>query len=212
MASSADSTICLRVTSSRFWIFCDLSKQSDSAAFFREGGLIRRTTMSLTMTTWISSAMRILTGIALFLCVSMPLCAVEHRVEFHRVITVSNSEPVTLALELASGDLEIVYSRDGQVSVSLAAQVSRDSTYSNNDLQSAVVIEQSGNELKLRQVPDALGEKVKIRYRLEVPYRTAVTSVLKSGKIMIRGVSGPIDVSSADGDVNVSYVSEEVRI
>jgi hypothetical protein len=164
------------------------------------------------MTTGISLAMRTLTVTALLLFASMPLCALEQRAEFHRTITVSNAEPVMLVLELASADLEITYSRDGQVSVSAVAQVSGDSRYGDNELQSAVVIEQAGNTLKLRQVPDDLGEKVKIRYRLEVPYRSAVRSVMEQGKVTVRGVSGPVEVQSRHSDVNISYVSEAAHI
>ena len=166
------------------------------------------------MKNLIFSILRCVGGILLVLFASAVYCGAQRTAEFHRTLTVANEDPVTLSLDLSTADLDILYSRDGQVSITSLAQTSGDLKIDENDLQAALAVEQAGNKLTIRQAllsafPDA---KMKIRYRIEVPYRTAVTSTFKSGRQVISGVSGPVDISGDRGDVSVSYVSQQVRV
>src|SRR6266851_1100747 len=71
---------------------------------------------------------------------------------FHRTLTVNPSEPVMLSVELERGDLQVAYSRDGQVSVTAYGAapggVKLDAKY----LASIVAVEQSENRIQLRDV------------------------------------------------------------
>src|SRR5690349_21694155 len=55
-----------------------------------------------------------------------PLSFAQLASEFHRTLMVASAEPVTLDVEITRGDLEIVYGRDGQVSISAVAKAPTD--------------------------------------------------------------------------------------
>jgi len=138
-------------------------------------------------------------------------CQAGQTAEFHRTLAVTLAEPVKLTVDLQSGDLEIAYSHDGQVSVSAIAQASGDVELDESYFKCALSVEQSGNSVAIRQTAIAAAP-IKIRYRIDVPYRTEVTAANKSGNQTVRGVLGPVDLSSSRGDISVSYVPKAVKV
>src|SRR5205814_1536610 len=73
------------------------------------------------------------------------------------------------------------------------------------------LIEQNGNRITIRVPRDGREQKTQMtHYRLDVPYRTQVTSRVGAGKQEISGIMGPVKAVTESGDTRVSYVSQDV--
>ena len=133
--------------------------------------------------------------------------------EFHRTLMVTATEPVTLDVEIPSRELQILYSRDGQVSITGFAQASADARLDNNFFKAVLTIEQNGNHLKIRHVrnPAYPEEGINVLYRMDVPYRTEVTSRVDHGKQTFSGIMGPVKAVTGKGDIKASYVSKGLQ-
>jgi hypothetical protein len=126
---------------------------------------------------------------------------------------VGSAEPVTLDVEISHGDLQIVYGRDGQVSISGVAKTSADVKLDDNFFPSVLAIDQEGNHLYIRHAANGVFPEtaIGVRYRIDVPYRTEVTSRLGRGKQNITGVLGPVTAVTDKGDVTAAYISRRVK-
>jgi hypothetical protein len=154
-----------------------------------------------------------LTGVAIALLACTQLSFAQVSAEFHRTLTVTPAEPLRLDIEVPSGDLQILYSRDGQVSISGVAKASASAKLDDNFFPAVLRIEQNGNHLSLRHVPNpACPEKgIHVSYRIDVPYRTEVTSTLSRGEQNISGILGPVIAVTGTGDIKASYVSKGLK-
>jgi DUF4097 and DUF4098 domain-containing protein YvlB len=132
--------------------------------------------------------------------------------EFHQTYLVTLQEPVTLGLDLERGELQIVYSRDGQVSISAVAQTSAGAKSNESPFQT-LSIEQDGNHFTIRRSSDSVHSESgsNVLYRIDVPYRTEVTSHVNVGKQEISGIMGPVKAVTRRGDIHASYVSKSVQ-
>jgi hypothetical protein len=141
------------------------------------------------------------------------LCAAQTLVELHKDLSVLSAQPVVLSVEIRRGDVDILYNRDGQVSIAAVAQAAGDSKLDDTVLPANFAIEQSGNHVVIRQISNAiyLDEKTKVRFRIYVPYRTEVTSRVVEGKQTIRGILGPVEARTDRGDIKASYVSKTLH-
>lgn len=153
-------------------------------------------------------------AIGMFLIWLVGFSRAESSAEFRRTLAVTNAEPVKLTVAIGKGDVDIVYSHDGEVLVSALAQPANESSVDENYFRIVLEVEQVGNNVSIRQTanPAYPEENLKLRYRIEVPNRTEVRSSVKSGRLNIRGVTGPVDVKVGTGDVSVSYVSRAVHV
>ena len=151
--------------------------------------------------------------IALVIAISSVLCAAQSSVEFHRTLLISNEQPVRLGIELDHADLQILYDRDGEVSIYGMALAAGDAKLDENYFTSTFAIEQTGNEINVRLRPEQTRpqDKVKLRFRINVPYRTEVHTTLQEGAQTIRGLLGPLDLHSHKGNISASYISKEVH-
>jgi DUF4097 and DUF4098 domain-containing protein YvlB len=133
--------------------------------------------------------------------------------EIHRTLVVPATEILIFDVEIASGDLQILYGRDGQVSISGYAKASAEAKVDDTFFPSVLTIDQQGNHLNVRQTPSpAYPQKaVSIFYRIEVPYRTEVTSKVGQGKQNIIGILGPVKAATLHGNITASYVSKNVH-
>lgn len=131
--------------------------------------------------------------------------------EYHKAFAVSIAEPVRLEVRLLEGDLEIAYSREGEVSVAALARAS-EGDIPPDFFSTRLVINSVGNEIEIREepLPETAKAQIKISYRINVPYRTEVHSSLAFGKQSITGVMGPVSAYTKEGDVRVAYVSKTV--
>jgi DUF4097 and DUF4098 domain-containing protein YvlB len=134
----------------------------------------------------------------------------QHIAEFHRTLTVTPAETVTLDVEVPSGELQISYGRDGQMSIAGVAKSSAEAKLDDNFFPSVLTIDQDGNHIRIKQVsPPAFPEKsISVVYRIDVPYRTILTSSLTRGRQSIRGILGPVKAMTEKGDILAAYISK----
>jgi hypothetical protein len=131
--------------------------------------------------------------------------------EFHRVFPVNLAEPLALQVDLSEGDLQIAYAREGQVSISAMAQIPAGMNVEEDFLTTRLSVETVGNRLEIRSESHAADPReIKIAYRVDVPYRTEVHSVLDHGNQSITGIIGPVRAEGNQGDIKVSYVSQSI--
>src|SRR5258707_640298 len=71
--------------------------------------------------------------------------------EFRRILAVSTTEPLILEVEVSSGDLQGLYGRDGEVSISGSAKASVDTRLDDNYFAQVLSVRREGNHLSLRQ-------------------------------------------------------------
>jgi hypothetical protein len=153
------------------------------------------------------------TVVALASLTEAPLSFAQVTAEFHRTLTVTSAQPVTLDVELPNGDLQILYGRDGQVSISAVAKASADARLDDNFFPRVFTVDQKENHLTLRHVPNPASpeEGVSVLYRIDVPYRTEVISRLNRGNQNISGILGPVKAAAHSGNIKASYVSQGLR-
>jgi hypothetical protein len=131
-------------------------------------------------------------------------------VEFHRTLPVTVAEAVSLEIVIAKGDLQVAYAREGQVSITAIAQASNGGNLPEDFLTTRLSVERIGNRVEIReQAHDEESHSgVEVAYRIDVPYRTEVHSVLSQGKETVIGVMGPVRARTNKGDIKVSYISK----
>jgi hypothetical protein len=164
----------------------------------------REPTRHRTQWAWIA-------GVATLACVQLSFA--RHAPELHRTFMVEAVEAVTLDIDAPSGDLRILYGREGQVSISGFAKAAAGDAVDDNFFNSAVRIEQNGNHITIRQRSSRAypEEDIKVLYWIDVPYRTEVTSRLGQGQQIIKGILGPVNVVTEKGDIAAAYISRGLR-
>jgi hypothetical protein len=152
------------------------------------------------------------TALALVMVASLALGERKSTSEFQRTLVVTNTEPVVLHIEIISGDVEVLYNRDGQVSIAGSAQADGDSGLDDNYFSASLTLEQVGNRITLRHSDrGSVQGRVKVRYRIDVPYQTEVICSVNHGKQSIRGVLGPVAAKAGIGDIKASYISKGLQ-
>jgi DUF4097 and DUF4098 domain-containing protein YvlB len=153
------------------------------------------------------------TAVAIAFVACTPLSFAQATAQVHRTLTVTAAEPLTLDVDILRGDVEILYGRDGQLSISGIARASANAKLDDNFFSGVLNIEQVGNHVTIRHVPYPSydEEGVKVSYRIDVPYRTQVTSGVNEGKQNISGIMGPVKATTGNGDIKASYVSKGVQ-
>jgi hypothetical protein len=133
--------------------------------------------------------------------------------EFHRTLLVTATEQVTLDVELPRGDLQILYSREGQVSITGFAQDLAGARLGQGFFKAVLIVEQDGNHLRLRHAtsPTYPVEGIRVLYRIDVPYRTEVNARVDDGRLTFSGIMGPIKAVTGKGDIKASYVSKGLQ-
>jgi hypothetical protein len=151
--------------------------------------------------------------IILAFAISSILCAAQNSLQYQHSFHVSREEPVKLDVEIDRADLQILYERDGEVSIYGTAAAPGDAKLEENYFASALSIQQIGNEITIRERPglSQSGETPKLRFRINVPYRTEVHTSLHQGTQTLRGLLGPVDARSHKGDIHASYISRAVH-
>jgi DUF4097 and DUF4098 domain-containing protein YvlB len=155
---------------------------------------------------------RPLARLVLFVIACSSLASAQAGREFHQTFAVSVAQPVVLNIELSEGNLQVTYSREGEVSVSALGQVADDANIPAAFISSQFSVKALGNQIEIREQPSngTSQNRTKIDYWIAVPYRTEMHSFVKSGKQSITGIMGPVTAETNDGDLKVSYVSKGV--
>ncbi|HTR22465.1 MAG TPA: DUF4097 family beta strand repeat-containing protein [Terriglobales bacterium] len=151
--------------------------------------------------------------IAFALLIRVPASLAQVTAEFHRTFTVAPVQPLTLHVEVSEGDLQIFYGRDGQVSIIAIARTSGEARLDDNFFSKVLTIDQQENHLSLLHTSDASGPAtgISVAYRIEVPYRTEVTSRLSRGHQHISGITGPVKAAVRSGDIKADYITKGVQ-
>jgi len=129
-----------------------------------------------------------------------------------RVLSVSATSPVLLEVQLTEGDLQIVYARDGQVTLTNTVRGSDGALADQDTAAYALQFEQDGNHLRVHNQPIMPPNQQvrRVSYRIDVPYRTEVRAFVGEGKLTVTGVMGPVNGVTQHGDIKVSYVPKAV--
>jgi DUF4097 and DUF4098 domain-containing protein YvlB len=132
--------------------------------------------------------------------------------DFRRTLTVMSAKTVTLDVDVAVGELQVSYGRDGEVSIAASARSSEPAGIADGFFSAVLSIEQSGNHIKVHTSnPAAPEERISILYRIDVPYRTELTSKVNSGKQVITGILGPVSAVTNNGDIRAAYISNALE-
>ena len=153
------------------------------------------------------------TVVAIASVVCIPVSFAQVTAEFHRRLMVTPTEPVLLDVEISRGELQILYGRDGEVTISGSATASADAKLDDKFFDAVLAIEQVGNHLTIRHVPNRAysEEGIRVLYRIDVPYRTEVNSRVNHGLQTLRGITGPVKASMGRGDIKASHVSKGLQ-
>src|SRR5260221_1017520 len=137
----------------------------------------------------------------------------QRTTQIRRTFRLNASEPLQLDVEVPSGELQILYGRDGEVSVTGVAKSAEGIKLDDGFFPGTLTVEQSGNHLAIRHVPnpDYPEKGISLVYRIDVPYRTEVTSRMKRGRQNIAGILGPVRMLVGTGNIKASYISKGVQ-
>ena len=92
-----------------------------------------------------------LAGLVLFVIACGTLALAQAGRDLHQTIAVSVAPPVALNIELSEGDLQIAYSREGEVSVSALAQAVDDANIPADSISALVSVKALGNQIEIRE-------------------------------------------------------------
>ena len=132
--------------------------------------------------------------------------------EFRQTYATLPAEPVRLEVEVANGDIQIAYSRDGEMSIIGSARTSAGIELG-HFFKTVLTVEQHGNHFTVRHASDpAYPEQgIDVLYRIDVPYRTEVTAKVNHGKQTFTGIMGPVKATGGSGDIKASYISNGLQ-
>lgn len=135
------------------------------------------------------------------------------QVPFQQKLAVSLAEPTVLSVTLSHGDVLIAYSREGEVSIHASGSDTSGKSLPPDFFTASLRIEQKSNQITIQDdsgifSPDgALSALYKIEYRIDVPFRTQVSSTIAGkGNQLLIGITGPARLSSEFGNIDASYV------
>lgn len=129
---------------------------------------------------------------------------------FHRTLTLNLQEPLTLNIELSRGDVEIGYSREGQLSIYSSGKNAAGKSVPEEFFDSNLMIEQKENRVTIHDsiLVAAWATIASISYKIDVPYRTEVHSAISgAGNQKVLGITGPAELRSGSGDIHAEYVT-----
>jgi Putative adhesin len=154
--------------------------------------------------------------LAFFIAVTSLACVqsslAQSTPDFHRTLAVTPAEMVTLDVDVAIGELQVSYGRDGEVAIVASARSSAEVGSAANLLPAGLNIEQIENHIKIH-TPDlpAYKQRVSVLYRIDVPYRTELSSRVSSGRQVITGILGPVNAVTNKGDIKAAYISNQLE-
>lgn len=156
---------------------------------------------------WAASA--VLLGIALAGCEALP----SANGTFTRDLKVTG--PVRLELNTGSGDARVTAGSSGEVQIR-GEFIAHPWPWENaskqvNEIIQNPPIEQEGNLIRISgKLPHAANAEIK--YQIEVPPETEMHALTGSGALEIRGIRGPITITSGSGDVSAADISEPLQM
>jgi DUF4097 and DUF4098 domain-containing protein YvlB len=130
---------------------------------------------------------------------------------FQRILPMDIKEPATLSIAVSGGDVDIAYSHENQIAVYAFGKDAGGKDLPVEFFGKTLFIEQKGNSVSIRDSIGAdslLSSLYSINYRVDVPRRTTVDSVVSGiGNQSLLGVTGPAKLASGAGDITAQYVT-----
>ena len=125
-----------------------------------------------------------------------------------QTLEVGLKDPIVLDLAVAVGDVQVTYSRDGELSVSVSAHEADGKEISEQFLERGLTVEQDGPRIRIRSHADRFpGAAPKVSYQIDVPFRTEVNAaILGTGDLTVIGITGPATLTTGEGNIEVSEV------
>ena len=133
--------------------------------------------------------------------------------KFERTLTIAG--PVTLEVTTGSGSIDVKAGNPGLVRIR-GVIVARDDRHATAEekvkyLESRPPIEQSGNVIRIGRIEeDDYRNNVSIRYEIETPPETALTSRAGSGGQRISGLQGRLELATGSGAINLDNIRGDV--
>lgn len=129
---------------------------------------------------------------------------------FQRILPTDIKDPATVSVAVSRGNVTIGYSRDDQVAVYASGKDGGGKDLPVEFFRKNLVIEQKGNSVSIRDSSSAetlLSSLYSIDYQIDVPYRTAIDSVVSgTGNQSLTGVYGPAKLVTGAGNIDAQYV------
>ncbi len=130
---------------------------------------------------------------------------------FERTLETGIKDPVSLSVAVSTGNVEISYSRDDQLTVYAYGKGPTGENLPEEYFKTNLIIEQKDGVISVRDArldaPSLLGSLSSVTYRFDVPYRTKVESTVSgSGNQTLVGVFGPATLTTGTGDIDARYV------
>jgi len=139
-----------------------------------------------------------------------PLGAFGESLILAKTLDVGIKDPVVLQIDVSNSDVSIGYSRDGQVSVQVYANDDTDKSKIAGFVETGLLVELDGSRVTISDsamIAISTGVNRPISYQIDVPFRTQVRCSLSGiGKQKVMGITGPANLISDWGDIDVSYV------
>jgi hypothetical protein len=125
-------------------------------------------------------------------------------VVFQRSLDLGIKDPAVLDIALPKGDVSIMYSHEGQITIYATPLDTAAKTGAEEFLKNNLRIDQRENHVTIRLASKA--PPPAFLYRIDVPFRTEVTSAVEVGNQKVMGITGPANISSGAGDIDAAQV------
>jgi len=126
---------------------------------------------------------------------------------FEHTLKVSLGDPVVLDIAIASADITVAYSHEGQVSVYSYVKEDDGDLAPKDLVDSTLRIEQVENHVTVRDANLSHPKTEHILYRFDVPRSTVLNSTISgSGRQAVLGIYGPITLASGSGDIEGTWI------
>ncbi len=136
----------------------------------------------------------------------------ETKVEFERTLQLAPSDHIILDVSIPTGDVTISYSHAGEISVAATAQAYEGAVPA-DFFDRALAVQREGDHVKVQFNSSGApsDNRLHVTYTIDVPNWIEINSNVGTGKQLISGVMGPVKATTASGDVEVQYITNELE-
>ncbi|HLJ91222.1 MAG TPA: DUF4097 family beta strand repeat-containing protein [Candidatus Angelobacter sp.] len=133
----------------------------------------------------------------------------DKQVTFKRNFTFGLGDHIALDLAVARGDVDISFSRAGELSVVASVRSIEDKDIPENFFDRVLTVELAGNHAKIKCGVD--NKDLKISYKIGVPDWIEINAAVDNGKLSIGGVTGPVKAIVGVGDIRAVYITSNLE-
>jgi hypothetical protein len=133
----------------------------------------------------------------------------EDKAEFKRTIPLAPTDHVILDVAVSKGDVAILYSHAGEITVAATARAGDNKDLPANFFDSVLTVERAGEHVKVRSATNAayVDRPLRVSYTISVPNLIEINTAVDEGKQTVAGVLGPVKIVSGSGDIKASYIT-----